>query len=196
MLLLTGILPKLKSDPARDTVYIYKGIKRPVWMSQACLYSQMAWTQPPGPTAGLGQGRGKQPVWDHSHHHGSHLGEEETAPHLVGDREPSPNFTLNLKGRSPSGLIGFSSLKLIVWVVKLACLPSQFKKRLLSCWLITSWTPEPGVPRIQSWGSDSDQALLPIGTQRKPSLDISTGSGHQGPAKAGMRAGQKTHVRP
>lgn len=196
MLLLTGILPKLKSDPARDTVYIYKGIKRPVWMSQACLYSQMAWTQPPGPTAGLGQGRGKQPVWDHSHHHGSHLGEEETAPHLVGDREPSPNFTLNLKGRSPSGLIGFGSLKLIVWVVKLACLPSQFKKRLLSCWLITSWTPEPGVPRIQSWGSDSDQALLPIGTQRKPSLDISTGSGHQGPAKAGMRAGQKTHVRP
>lgn len=100
------------------------------------------------------------------------LREEATAPHPVGDGEPSPNFTLNLKGRSPSGLIGFGSLKLIVWVVKLACLPSQFKKRLLSCWLITSWTPEPGVPRIQSWGSDPGQALLPTGTQRKPSLNI------------------------
>lgn len=27
MLLLTGILPKLKSDPARDTTHIYKYIK-------------------------------------------------------------------------------------------------------------------------------------------------------------------------
>lgn len=51
------------------------------------------------------------------------------APHaLEGTGEPSPNFTLNLKGHSPSGLIGFGSLKLIVWVVKLACLPSQFKR--------------------------------------------------------------------
>lgn len=49
MLLLTGILPKLKSDPARDTAYIYKGIKRPVWTSQARLCGQMAWPRPPDP---------------------------------------------------------------------------------------------------------------------------------------------------
>lgn len=42
---------------------------------------------------------------------------------------PSPNFTLNLKSCSQPSLIGFGSLKLIVLVVKLSCLPSQFKKR-------------------------------------------------------------------
>lgn len=55
-----------------------------------------------------------------------HLG-EEVATHTREDGESSPNFTLNLKGRSPPGLIGFGSLRLIVLVVKLACLPSQFK---------------------------------------------------------------------
>lgn len=49
------------------------------------------------------------------------------APHTREDGESSPNFTLNLKGRSPPGLIGFGSLRLIVLAVKLACLPSQFK---------------------------------------------------------------------
>lgn len=81
------------------------------------------WTPEPAPGQGWGL-LGAETVWLLR----PHLGKEVMAPHARGRWEPSPNFTLNLKGHSPSGLIGFGSLKLIVWVVKLACLPSQFKK--------------------------------------------------------------------
>lgn len=49
-------------------------------------------------------------------------------PHAAGDGRVISQFHTQFKGHSPSGLIGFGSLKLIVWVVKLACLSSQFRE--------------------------------------------------------------------
>ena len=148
MLLLTGILPKLKSDRARDTTHFYKGVKCAVCLDVTrAPVGPTAWALLPGPTAGPGPGLGTQGLSGVRATTLVPTSESKRWPALpAGDGEPSPNFALDLKGHSPSGLIGFSSLKLTVWVVKLACLPSQFKKRRLSCWLIPSWTAEPGVP--------------------------------------------------
>lgn len=76
------------------------------------------------------------------------------APHTWEAGETSPNFTLNLKGQSPPGLIGFGSVRLIVLVVKLACFPGQFKKEateLPACYELGSRCRR-NVTNAKSWG--------------------------------------------
>lgn len=142
MLLLTGILPKLKSDPARDTRHIYKCIKSP------CLDVPCTPVGPDAQPAPLGPAPDQAPSTEGVKRLRIHasgrppLKRPSTAPHMLQGAGVISQFHTQFKGHSPSGLIGFGSLKLIVWVVKLACLPANLRKRLLSHQLIMSWGAE------------------------------------------------------
>lgn len=101
MLLLTGILPKLKSDPARDTAYIYKCIKSqcldvtgspvgPDGLGSASLEPAAA----PGASVGSTASAGSAPL-----SLGSHLGKEVMAPHTPqGDGGALSQFHTQFQG--------------------------------------------------------------------------------------------------
>lgn len=105
---------------------IYKCIKPGVCLAVPHACSQMA--SPPAPVPALS----RHQVWSQNCRNGTAvaatLRKGSGTPHTWEDGETSPNFTLNLKGQSPPGLIGFGSVRLIVLVVKLACFPGQFKR--------------------------------------------------------------------
>lgn len=105
MLLLTGIFPKLNSDPVRDTTCVYKCVK------SLCLDVRPGlWGLVPSPP-------GTCPGTRHSAYGVS------TARRRGSEGPHTPEGT----GWLSVGLSGFGSLKPTVWVGERSCLPSRFK---------------------------------------------------------------------
>lgn len=167
MLLLTGILPKLKSDPVGDTSVF----------TSAQVAASGGHTHTSGPDLGPGL------PWDH-HSSGDHsrdvrrpqLGATVTAPtrertmppHSLQGRGATPNLTPTAKGHPPPGLT--DSLKLIDRVVELAALPASLKDRLASGWLVTRRKQ-----KQKGHGDSGPLALTPAEDEKMTKLSLVRG---------------------
>lgn len=135
MLLLTGILPQLKSDPVGDTSTF----------TSAQVAASGGHTHTSGPALGPGLPRdlplrpvplsGTRGIHRLSTTVRAPTGERTTPPHTLEGRGATPQPHARWKGSPPPSLIG--TLKLIDWVVERAALPASLKDGLAGGWLVT-----------------------------------------------------------